>query len=86
VREQALSPRGELLQDFHFVRQAGALHVLNAPSPEATASFTIADKGDQSGAGLHSLVTVKSPFTIAENLLFVHALKLQRLRHSPFGA
>lgn len=44
VRAQALSPSGELLQDFRFVRQARALHVLNAPSPAATASLAIADE------------------------------------------
>ena len=44
VRAQALSPSGELLQDFYFARQAGALHVLNAPSPAATASLSIADQ------------------------------------------
>ena len=44
VRAQALSPNGELLQDFYFVRQAKALHVLNAPSPGATASLAIADE------------------------------------------
>jgi L-2-hydroxyglutarate oxidase LhgO len=44
VRAQALSPSGELMQDFYFVRQAGALHVLNAPSPAATASLAIADE------------------------------------------
>ncbi len=43
VRAQALSPSGELMQDFYFVRQANALHVLNAPSPAATASLSIAD-------------------------------------------
>ena len=43
VRAQALSPSGELMQDFYFVRQAKALHVLNAPSPAATASLAIAD-------------------------------------------
>ena len=43
VRAQALSPTGELMQDFYFVRQATALHVLNAPSPAATASLAIAD-------------------------------------------
>jgi len=43
VRAQALSPSGELLQDFYFVRQKMALHVLNAPSPAATASLAIAD-------------------------------------------
>lgn len=44
VRAQALSPTGELIQDFLFVRQPGALHVLNAPSPAATASLAIADE------------------------------------------
>jgi L-2-hydroxyglutarate oxidase LhgO len=44
VRAQALVPSGELVQDFHFVRQANALHVLNAPSPAATASLAIADE------------------------------------------
>jgi L-2-hydroxyglutarate oxidase len=44
VRAQALTPSGELVQDFHFVRQKGALHVLNAPSPAATASLAIADE------------------------------------------
>ncbi len=44
VRAQALSPAGELVQDFHFVRQPQALHVLNAPSPAATASLAIADE------------------------------------------
>jgi (S)-2-hydroxyglutarate dehydrogenase len=44
VRAQALSSSGELLQDFYFVRQARALHVLNAPSPGATASLAIADE------------------------------------------
>lgn len=43
VRAQALSPSGELVQDFYFARQPGALHVLNAPSPAATASLAIAD-------------------------------------------
>jgi (S)-2-hydroxyglutarate dehydrogenase len=43
VRAQALSPSGELLQDFYFVRQTNALHVLNAPSPAATASLAIGD-------------------------------------------
>ena len=44
VRAQAMSPNGDLVQDFYFVRQAKALHVLNAPSPAATASLAIADE------------------------------------------
>ncbi len=41
VRAQAMSPEGGLVQDFHFARGTRALHVLNAPSPAATASLAI---------------------------------------------
>jgi L-2-hydroxyglutarate oxidase LhgO len=41
VRAQAMRPDGTLVEDFHFVDQPGALHVLNAPSPGATASLAI---------------------------------------------
>jgi (S)-2-hydroxyglutarate dehydrogenase len=44
VRAQSLSLDGELIQDFQFGQQEGALHVLNAPSPAATASLAIADE------------------------------------------
>lgn len=43
VRAQAMAPDGTLLQDFDFVRRANALHLINAPSPGATASLAIAD-------------------------------------------
>lgn len=41
VRAQAVTPEGRLADDFVLVRQEGALHVLNAPSPAATASLAI---------------------------------------------
>lgn len=41
VRAQAMTPDGTLVQDFSFVRGRHALHVLNAPSPAATASLAI---------------------------------------------
>jgi L-2-hydroxyglutarate oxidase len=41
VRAQAMSPNGDLVQDFHFVTAPRALHVVNAPSPGATASLAI---------------------------------------------
>jgi L-2-hydroxyglutarate oxidase len=44
VRAQAMSPDGTLVQDFHFVRRQNALHVLNAPSPAATASLAIGEE------------------------------------------
>ena len=41
VRAQAIDPSGRLLDDFHLVHSQRALHVLNAPSPAATASLAI---------------------------------------------
>ncbi|MBX3744434.1 MAG: L-2-hydroxyglutarate oxidase [Verrucomicrobiae bacterium] len=43
VRAQALRPDGALVDDFLFVRANHTLHVINAPSPAATACLTIAD-------------------------------------------
>ncbi len=44
VRAQAMSPDGALVQDFCFQQSRNALHVLNAPSPAATASLTIGEE------------------------------------------
>ena len=41
VRAQAVRPDGTLLDDFSIVSSADAIHVLNAPSPGATASLAI---------------------------------------------
>jgi L-2-hydroxyglutarate oxidase len=41
VRAQALTPDGNLVDDFHFVLKERFLHVLNVPSPAATASIPI---------------------------------------------
>ncbi|MGA1995951.1 MAG: L-2-hydroxyglutarate oxidase [Bryobacteraceae bacterium] len=41
VRAQALSPQGDIIQDFQLIARPKALHVLNAPSPAATASLAI---------------------------------------------
>jgi L-2-hydroxyglutarate oxidase LhgO len=43
VRAQAMRSNGTLVDDFQFIRRPGAVHVLNAPSPAATASLAIAD-------------------------------------------
>ena len=51
VRAQAMDKTGKLLDDFSIVQSERFIHVLNAPSPAATASFaigsTIADKASQ---------------------------------------
>jgi (S)-2-hydroxyglutarate dehydrogenase len=41
VRAQALKPDGALVDDFQFVLSGKVLHVLNVPSPAATASLVI---------------------------------------------
>lgn len=41
VRAQAVSPDGSLVDDFKISVTDGAIHVLNAPSPAATASLAI---------------------------------------------
>ena len=41
VRAQALEPNGKLVDDFRIVEAKRMLHVLNAPSPAATASLSI---------------------------------------------
>lgn len=41
VRAQAVSNHGKLLMDFHIERIENQVHVLNAPSPGATASLAI---------------------------------------------
>lgn len=54
VRAQALRPDGTLVQDFHLVEGPHQLHVLNAPSPAATAALEI-------GAHLADRLGVKRP-------------------------
>lgn len=44
VRAQAMLPEGNLIDDFHFEEARGILHVINAPSPAATASLAIGQK------------------------------------------
>lgn len=54
VRAQAMLPDGTLVQDFQLVRAENALHVLNAPSPAATASLAI---GEHLASRLHREAT-----------------------------
>ena len=44
VRAQAMTPDGNLVEDFHFEEGPGILHVINAPSPAATASLAIGQR------------------------------------------
>ncbi len=44
VRAQAMTPNGKLVEDFNFEEARGILHVVNAPSPAATAALAIGSK------------------------------------------
>jgi L-2-hydroxyglutarate oxidase len=44
VRAQAVAPDGTLLDDFRVVTQGPVVHVLNAPSPAATACLAIGEE------------------------------------------
>lgn len=44
VRAQALEKNGNLVDDFRIVQNERMIHVLNAPSPAATASISIGEK------------------------------------------
>jgi (S)-2-hydroxyglutarate dehydrogenase len=44
VRAQALRRNGQLVDDFYYERASRQVHVLNAPSPAATASLEIAKR------------------------------------------
>jgi L-2-hydroxyglutarate oxidase LhgO len=54
VRAQAVLNDGAIVDDFRIVRQDRAIHVLNAPSPAATASLCI---GDQVAALVKEMVS-----------------------------
>jgi L-2-hydroxyglutarate oxidase len=41
VRAQALERDGKLVDDFRIIETENSVHVLNAPSPAATASLSI---------------------------------------------
>jgi L-2-hydroxyglutarate oxidase LhgO len=47
VRAQALGPNGALVDDFQIEARGNSIHVLNAPSPAATASLAIGDHINQ---------------------------------------
>ncbi|HEX9801096.1 MAG TPA: L-2-hydroxyglutarate oxidase [Thermoanaerobaculia bacterium] len=53
IRAQAVDRRGRLVDDFVFAEDARQLHVLNAPSPAATAALAIARRlGERAAAKL----------------------------------
>ena len=51
VRAQAVARDGALVDDFRIARSGASIHVLNAPSPAATASFAIGEHIARVAAG-----------------------------------
>jgi L-2-hydroxyglutarate oxidase len=43
-RPTSTLPAGDIIQDFQLIARPNALHVLNAPSPAATASLAIGEE------------------------------------------
>ncbi len=44
VRAMALGPDGNMIEDFDFAYSGNSIHILNAPSPAATAGLAIGDE------------------------------------------
>ena len=44
VRAMALDPNGNIVDDFSLVKNNNQIHVLNAPSPAATAGLALGDE------------------------------------------
>lgn len=59
VRAQAIDAQGLLVDDFRIIEAPGAIHVINAPSPAATASLAI---------GRHIAETAASAFGLETGL------------------
>ncbi len=59
VRAQALKPNGEPIDDFRIERKGNSIHVLNAPSPAATASLAIGDYISQMAADYFKLPKIR---------------------------
>ncbi len=55
IRAQAVDRRGNLLDDFRFLAGERSVHVLNAPSPAATASLAIGGEIAATAAGVLGL-------------------------------
>ena len=61
VRAQAMEPSGAMLDDFRIIESERMVHVLNAPSPGATASIAIGKHIAQTAARSWNLATYHQP-------------------------
>jgi len=60
VRAQALQPNGEPIDDFKIEKKGNSIHVLNAPSPAATASLAIGETITQIATNYFKLKRIES--------------------------
>ncbi len=57
VRAQAISADGQLVDDFRFMETPHSLHVLNAPSPAATAGLAIGEYIAERARGMQPVIS-----------------------------
>ncbi len=55
VRAMALAPEGEMIDDFKIEHHGNAIHILNAPSPAATASLAIGSEVERMASDYFNL-------------------------------
>jgi len=55
VRAMALAPEGEMIDDFKIEHHGNAIHILNAPSPAATASLAIGSEVERMASSYFDL-------------------------------
>ncbi|OHB76282.1 MAG: hydroxyglutarate oxidase [Planctomycetes bacterium RBG_16_55_9] len=68
VRAQALKPNGDPIDDFRIERKGNSIHVLNAPSPAATASLAIGDYISQIASNYFNLPSSRKENTRIESV------------------
>jgi len=73
IRAQLVQEDGSLVDDFVVAEQDGALHVLNAPSPAATASLAIGRQLANRVLGLRSDIVIAPTFPSGEPANFAMA-------------
>ena len=63
VRAQAVDSKGEPVDDFKIEKGKNSIHVLNAPSPAATASLAIGEYINEIATG-HFKLKKKNPVSM----------------------
>ncbi|GAG80867.1 unnamed protein product, partial [marine sediment metagenome] len=67
IRAQAVDYRGRLIDDFEIRKNGNCIHVLNTPSPAATASLAIGEHISQIAEEHFKLTNKVTVYTDADN-------------------